>query len=152
MKILGWILTIIGSNGLTGTLVAKESIRYDTGVLADIIIERVMEILGAEQGILSALLAAIRDNLRAGLVEILGVDQEYVQMIDLLFYISVGILSLGIIFLAVGYIRGAIQVMKRRQTHETERQDVDIQTMCINCNNLVPGNFCPACGQKAEHV
>ena len=106
MKLIGWILILIGSNGITAALVARRSIRYDMDFLSDVIVARVTEILGAEQGILNTLVLRLVDNLTDGLVEMLGVDHRYVQLVDRLFYGAVGLLILGLTLLAIGYIRG----------------------------------------------
>ena len=106
MKILGWILFFLGSNGLTGTLVAKNSIRYDMSHLADSIVERVTEAIGAE-GFISTLVLHLTDNLTPILVEMLGVNQGFVQTVNILFYISIIVLILGIALLIIGYIRNA---------------------------------------------
>ena len=106
MKILGWLLTFLGSNGLTGTLVARNSIRYDTDIFVDSIVEHVTELLEAE-AFLGALVIPLVESLSERLVETLGVDQEFVRMIDMLFNISIGALAIGIILLVIGYIRGA---------------------------------------------
>lgn len=106
MKIWGWILILLGSNGLTGTLVARNSIRYDPSNLMDSIVDSVVEVIGVEQGILNTLVVFAMDVLTDSLAEILGPDQEFVQMVDMLFHISIVVLAFGIILLALGCIRG----------------------------------------------
>jgi len=148
VKILGWILAIIGSNGITGALVARQSFRYDMGNLADSIVERVVEILGAEQGVLNTLVVLLTDNLADGLVEMLGTDHEFVRMIDMLLYISIGVLALGIVLLVIGHIRGAKVKMQSQLVQQATHQVVSDQAMCLNCSAPVSGKFCPSCGQK----
>ena len=106
MKILGWLLTLLGSNGLTAALVARNSIRYDAGNLAESLVERATEFLEAED-FLGALILPLVESSSENLVEMLGVDQEFVRMIDTLYYISIGVLAIGIVLLVIGYIRVA---------------------------------------------
>ena len=106
MKILGWLLTLLGSNGLTATLVARNSIRYDAGNLAESLMERAIEFLETED-FLGALILPLVESSSENLVEMLGVDHEFVRMIDVLFYISIGVLAIGIVLLVIGYIQGA---------------------------------------------
>lgn len=179
-------MTIIGSNGLTGTLVARNSIRYNvdslteyateritdfigtqeafldslvwmlaenlTGSLTDYITERITEFIGTEQGFLGPLLWALvenlTDNLEAytteriaefigaeqdffsslawtlvenltdNLEELIQADQGFVTTVDTLFYVSIGVLTLGVSLLAVGYIKSAME--QRRAKHAPE--------------------------------
>ncbi|MCL2828256.1 MAG: hypothetical protein FWD99_05895 [Oscillospiraceae bacterium] len=156
MKIVGWILTIIGSNGLTGTLVAKNSIRYSVDHLAEHILEiiesLVAEIVGTEQGLIASLVGmlmdAFTDNLAEGLVGILGVDQGFVRMVDTLFYLSIGVLIIGLVVLAIGYIKGAkAQWQSTQQAVYPESGD---QTGHTEYETPSSWKFCPHCGQKVE--
>ena len=184
MKILGWLLIILGSNGLTGALVARRSIRYDVDILmdgiSDGIIERVTEVLGRERiadllggesGLLGALIMPLVDNLVdtlvpnlvESLVEVLGgiivVDETFIQRVDLLFYIAIGVLALGIAVLITGYVRGAkaktqpqlisAQPMQAQPAGHPVYPTAGEQAICPNCYTRVSpqDQFCQACGQ-----
>lgn len=123
MKILGWILTLLGSNGLTAALVARQSIRYDMSNLAESIMDRITDFIGTDQGFVGNLLAHLTDNLSDNLADnlegLLGTDHEYVRMINTLLYISIGVLALGVALLIVGYIRAAIKKRQPQQVAHT---------------------------------
>jgi len=126
MKILGWILTLIGSNGLTGTLVAKNSLRYSvdslTEVVSELVGEHLAEFIGPEQGLLGSLIWAMVENLTDNMDEFFQADQGFVATIDTLFYVSIGVLILGVALLAAGYIKSALE--RRRAKHVPEQEDV----------------------------
>jgi len=152
VKILGWILTIIGSNGLTGTLVAKNSIWYSVDNLTAYIAEMVAEFIGTEQGFLNSLVWTLVDNLTDSLGEFLQADQEFVQTVDMLFYISIGVLALGVVLLAVGYIRGAMKKKQPQPLYQTAAPTASVRGNCANCGTPIHGQFCPNCGQKAGQI
>ena len=151
MKFLGWIFILLGSNGLTGALVARNSIRYDPSSVAYDIVGHVVEIIGAE-GILNTLMMLAMDRLTDSLAEILGPDQEFVQLVDMLFNISVGVLAIGIVLLAIGYIRGAKAKVQPQLIQQAGHQVSSAKPVCISCSTPTSGNFCPICGQKVVQI
>ena len=89
MKIIGWILTLLGSNGLTGTLVAMNGSRYslltDHPWLNDL-----ADKLSGVAGFFGL------NDITEGIDKIQNDAQRYVQFVDTLFYISIGVLVVGI--------------------------------------------------------
>jgi len=144
MKLIAWLFIILGSNGITAALVARHSIRYDAAFFTDRLVAYVLETLGAEQGMLYALVMPMIDNLLDSLVEILGTDNEYVQLIDRLFHISIGVLAFGLVLLIIGYIRGRKGSLRHR------RNAAGDEAFCMNCWSAVSRKFCSECGQKVE--
>ena len=68
---LGWIFTLLGGGGLIGTLVARDSAKYQLD----------------------------------GLAGYLGVSQGYKTTIDILFYVSIGVLLIGVVLLIIDYAK-----------------------------------------------
>ena len=105
MKILGWILTLLGSNGLTGTLVAMNGSRYS--LLNDHPwLNGLADKLSGVAGFLGI------NDIAEGIEKIQSDAQKYVQLVDTLFYISIGVLAIGVILLVIAYTKSAI---KRKQ-------------------------------------
>jgi len=79
VKSIGWIFTLLGGGGLIGTLIAKNSDKYKLDSLA--------------RGVDSF----------AGMIGLdTGINQGFKTTIDTLFYVAVGVLILGVIFLIIG--------------------------------------------------
>ena len=108
MKILGWILILVGSNGLTGTLVARNSIRYDPGILVDSVVERVVEVIGAE-GIFNTLLMLAMEIWKS--MSTICTNSRLGPSIStrLSVRLSIVVLAIGIILLVIGCIKNVKQ-------------------------------------------
>ena len=109
MKIIGWILTLLGSNGLTGTLVAMNGSRYS--LLNDHPwLNGLADRLSGVAGFFGL------DDISEGIKKIQNDAQGYIQLVDTLFYISIGVLAVGGFVLAVAYTKSAIK--HRRVAYE----------------------------------
>lgn len=98
MKTIGWLLIILGSNGTTAALVARTNLRYS--LFTDH--PWIMEIADGLGGIASLIgLAGFTEGLESLQRDI----ARYILLVDILFYVSVGILAAGLIVLLIGVIK-----------------------------------------------
>jgi len=96
MKILGWVLIFLGSNILTGTLVARNSIQYN--LLSDYPWIRELAGIAGFVGL---------DDIAEGIENLQRDIGSYVQLVDILFNIALGVLVLGVILLVIGRMKSA---------------------------------------------
>ena len=105
MKTIGWIVTLLGSNGLTGALVARNNLRF---ALFENYpwLESLAENLTGIAGFFGL------NGIAEGIADIQRDVQRYVQLVNAVFYISLVVLVIGLTLLTVGYIMSA---RKRKQ-------------------------------------
>ena len=107
MKILGFILTLLGTNGITAALVARQSLLYDTAGITDLIHARIDEVLDSLSGPMAAMARPMVEGLVDGMmdnfVDFISPDGAFAQMIDRILIASIVILICGIIAFIVGF-------------------------------------------------
>ena len=122
MKVLGWMLTLLGGGGLIGTLIARDSNDYKID----------------------------------GWAGIIGMDEGYKTTVDMLFYIAIGVLILGVILLVIGYFSNEAKGNNQQPVHysgypQANNIPANAQAaVCPSCNLPVSGQnqFCANCGQR----
>ena len=102
MRIWGWILTVFGSSGLIGTLIARDSSSYRKDRLAK-------DLEDLSNKLVSKIIS---------ISKIIDVDRGFHTTVNILFYISIVVLILGIVFLIVGYNRNVKKEMKNDKGQE----------------------------------
>lgn len=81
---------------------------------------------------------------------IVGLDDGYAQTVDTLFYLSIGVLILGVILLVVGCIKGTTTQSLPQAVQHPVHPSTNFQANCLSCSTPVSGQFCPNCGQKVR--
>lgn len=136
MKIIGWLLTLLGSNALTATLMAKRMYnKLDKAVndtinnASDWMLENLGEYVGnvidsalkdipfvgsIGDSVAGVVDDKISENISEFIREFHGISEQFDvggrATVDTLFYVAIAVLIIGVAVLITGYIKGIKKV------------------------------------------